>query len=98
MYPATINVFSKNKKNIRNFHLKINMFTAVKFCCILHGRVCVLMLQKFLLQIDMRFFDQLSHSIYDEIWINDTDILSLGVRQLTVKNSQVYKQVSLVND
>ena len=29
-------------ENIVNFHLKINMFPAVKYCCILHGRVCVM--------------------------------------------------------
>ena len=32
----------KLKKNITFFHLKINIFTAVKYCCILHGRVCVM--------------------------------------------------------
>ena len=26
----------------KNNHLKINIFTAVKYCCILHGRVCVM--------------------------------------------------------
>ena len=38
----TINVLSKNKKNIKTIHLKMNIFTAVKYCCILHGRVCVM--------------------------------------------------------
>ena len=38
----TINGLSKNKKNINKFHLKMNIFTAVKYCCILHGRVCVM--------------------------------------------------------
>ena len=38
----TINVLSKNKKNIKNFLLKINIFTTVKYYCILHGRVCVM--------------------------------------------------------
>ena len=38
----TINVLSKNKKNIKNFHLKMNICTAVKYCCILNGRVCVM--------------------------------------------------------
>ena len=40
----TINVLSKNKKNIIIFHLKINIFTAVKYCCtgILYGHVCVM--------------------------------------------------------
>ena len=39
----TINVLSKNKKNIIIFHVKINIFTTVKYCCILHGRVCVML-------------------------------------------------------
>ena len=38
----TNNVLSKQKKNIKHFHLKMNIFTAVKYCCILHGRVCVM--------------------------------------------------------
>ena len=38
----TIYVLNKNKKNIIIFHLKINIFIAVKYCCILHGRVCVM--------------------------------------------------------
>ena len=38
----TIYVLSKNKNIIKNFHLKIIFFTAVKYCCILHGRVCVM--------------------------------------------------------
>ena len=38
----SINVLSKNKKNIIIFHLKINIFTAVKYCCILHGHVCIM--------------------------------------------------------
>ena len=33
---------SKNKKTIIIFHLKSNIFTAVKYCCILHGQVCVM--------------------------------------------------------
>ena len=32
----------KYKKNIIKTHLKIIIFTAVKYCCILHGRVCVM--------------------------------------------------------
>ena len=40
--PHTINVLSKNKKNIKKIHLKINIFTAVKYCCILHGPVFVM--------------------------------------------------------
>ena len=34
--------FRAKKKTIIIFHLKINIFTAVKYCCILHGRVCVM--------------------------------------------------------
>ena len=30
---------------IKNFHLKMSIFTAVKYCCILHGRVCVMSMQ-----------------------------------------------------
>ena len=41
---ASINVLCKNKKNIDKNHLKMNIFTAVKYCCILHGRVCVMLL------------------------------------------------------
>ena len=33
---------NKNKKSIKKFHLKMNIFTAVKNCCILHGRVCIM--------------------------------------------------------
>ena len=39
----TINVLSKNKKNITIFHLKIIFFTAVNDCIILHGRVFVML-------------------------------------------------------
>ena len=41
MYPQSM-FKSKKKKNIIIFHPKINIFTAVKYCCILHGRVCVM--------------------------------------------------------
>ena len=40
MYPQSS--FRAIKKRIIIFHLKINIFTAVKYCCILHGRVCVM--------------------------------------------------------
>ena len=40
-YPQSM-FWSKNKKNIRIFHLKIIVFTAVKYCCILHGHVGVM--------------------------------------------------------
>ena len=33
---------AKTEKNIIIFHLKINIFTAVKYCCILHGHVFVM--------------------------------------------------------
>ena len=40
----TINVLSKSKKNnITMFHLKIIIFTAVIYCSILHGCVCVML-------------------------------------------------------
>ena len=29
------------------FHLKKNIFTAVKYCSILHGHVCVMLFSKF---------------------------------------------------
>ena len=45
----TIYVLSKSKKNITIFHLKIIIFTLVKYCCILHGRVCAMILLRFLL-------------------------------------------------
>ena len=37
----TIYVLSKNKKNIKIFHLKVISFTVFKNCSILHGNVCV---------------------------------------------------------
>ena len=40
-------------KNIKKFHLKMNSFTAVKYCCILHGRVCV-MKRSIFLKIQMQ--------------------------------------------
>ena len=40
----TIYVLSKNKKKYQNFHLKIIIFTAVKYCSILHGHVCVMII------------------------------------------------------
>ena len=36
--------FERMRKNIMLFHLKIDIFAAVKYCCILHGRVCVMIL------------------------------------------------------
>ena len=38
----TVYVLSKNKKNIKTFHLKMVIFTPVKNRCILHGRVSVM--------------------------------------------------------
>ena len=35
-------VLSKNMKNITIFHLKIIFFTNVKYCCLLHDRVFVM--------------------------------------------------------
>ena len=39
-----INVSCKNKKNIKKYHLKMNIFTVVKYCSILHRRVCVMII------------------------------------------------------
>ena len=41
MYPQSM-FCAKIKKNIESFYLKMNIFTAVKYFCILHGRVCVM--------------------------------------------------------
>ena len=30
------------QKKEKYYNLKINMFTVMKYCCILHGRVCVM--------------------------------------------------------
>ena len=38
----TIYVLSKIKKYLTFFHMKITIFTAVKYCSILHGYVCVM--------------------------------------------------------
>ena len=42
MYPQSM-FLSKNIKIVKNFQLKFPIFTAVKYCCILHGNVCVMM-------------------------------------------------------
>ena len=34
---------TKIRKILYFFHLKIKFFTAVKYCCILHGRVCMML-------------------------------------------------------
>ena len=39
----TIYVLSKNKNKITFFHLKITFFTIVKYFCILHGHICVML-------------------------------------------------------
>ena len=44
MYPQSM-FEQKNKKIIKKFHVNMNIFTAVKYCCILHGRVCVMCLE-----------------------------------------------------
>ena len=41
MYPQSM-LRAKIRKNITFFHLKIIIFTAVKYCSILHGRICVI--------------------------------------------------------
>ena len=40
MYPQS--VLSKNMKIYKKKHLKIIIFTAVKYCSILHGHICVM--------------------------------------------------------
>ena len=43
MYTQSIfSVSKKKEKNMKNFHLKIIIFTAVKKCCMLHERVFVM--------------------------------------------------------
>ena len=42
MYPQSM-FMAKIRKNIKTFHLKINIIAVVKYCCILHGRVYVMM-------------------------------------------------------
>ena len=42
IFALTINVLSKNKKNITCFHLKIVIFTALKNLSIVHRRVFVM--------------------------------------------------------
>ena len=42
MYPQS--VLSKNKKNVTFFLQKITIFTAMKYCSILHGHVCIMSL------------------------------------------------------
>ena len=39
---TAIYVLSKIKKYLTFFHMKITIFTAVKYCSILHGHVCVM--------------------------------------------------------
>ena len=58
-----IYVLCKIKKNITFFHLKITIFTAVKYCCILHGHVCVMAVCNSLMKCDkwvQRHFDSFS--------------------------------------
>ena len=40
MYPQSM--FLAKIRKIKKNNLKISSFTAVKYCCILHGRVCVM--------------------------------------------------------
>ena len=42
MYPQSM-FLAKIRKIFKKFHLKMNIFTAVKYCCILHGRVFVML-------------------------------------------------------
>ena len=73
---TAINVLSKNTKNVISFHLKINIFTAVKYCCILHGRVFVMILP--VSEVIKRYLNQLKLStsgrIFQQYWeIGRTD-------------------------
>ena len=36
---------SKNKIFLKKNHLNMNIFTAVKYCCILHGRVFIMLIE-----------------------------------------------------
>ena len=45
---------AKIRKIIKKIQLKMNSFTAVKYCCILHGRVCV-MYTSYLFSVHSRF-------------------------------------------
>ena len=43
MCTVTLNqCFRATKKNVLIFYLKMNILTVVKYCYILHGRVCVM--------------------------------------------------------
>ena len=42
MRVPTIYVLSEIMKKLKKFHLKMNIFTAGKYCYILHGCVCVM--------------------------------------------------------
>ena len=53
---TTINVLEQKKKYIVIFHPKINIFTAVKYFCILHGRVCVMLLSTLISMLVMSCF------------------------------------------
>ena len=62
-------------KNIKNFHLKMNIFTAVKYCCILHGRVFVM--------LDLNVDNALLMSTHNipYLWRNKQKYMSLVVRK-----------------
>ena len=53
---CTNNQCFRAKKNKIYFYLKINIFTAVKYCCILHGRVCVIQVDPAILSRNNLFF------------------------------------------
>ena len=58
------------------FHLKIIIFTAVKYCCILHGRVCVMSILISLL----------------EKFVCHTLVSSIKARHMTTHSSKPDKQ------
>ena len=55
---------AKKEKYYTVIHLKINIFTAVNYCCILHGRVCIMtrMINKTRLNIFSALLEHLINS------------------------------------
>ena len=55
----TIYVLSKNMKKVKFFHQNIIVFTAMKYCRILHGHVCVMYaLYLFFCNVDPSWFSE----------------------------------------
>ena len=53
----------KTQKKYIIFHLKMNIFTAVKYCCILHGRVCVM-------SLDIVLFKGVTNQLHTEVYVS----------------------------